>query len=230
MAGNYLVIPDLQEPFSHPKAFEFCLYLSKHYKVPKQNILCVGDETDQYWGSMYEHDPDALHTPQSELNDSIERLKKWYDAFPICRVAVSNHGMRWARKASKAGIPSMVIRSYKSIIQAPEGWNWQNRWLVDCGKAKVILTHGMEYSGKNAMRMAAELEAHNSVFGHHHSVAGIAHIRTPSQEKWSMGVGCLIDETKYAFAYGAFNRFKPVLGAGIICNDGLTPVYVPFSE
>lgn len=179
---------------------------------------------------MYEHDPNALHTPASEIAESVERLKEWYAAFPICRVAISNHGMRWAKKAAKSGIPAAVIRSYKDIIQAPAAWQWENRWVIDCGKEKVILTHGMEYGGKHAIRQAAELESHHVVFGHHHSVAGTITIRTPSGKRWAMGTGCLIDEAKYAFAYGAFNRYKPLLGAGVICGEGQIPLWIPLSE
>jgi hypothetical protein len=226
----WLVIPDLQIPFEHPRALEFCKQLAKHYGVPKENVLCVGDETDQYFGSLYEHDPDAKHTPASEIAESIERLREWYAAFPICKVAISNHGVRWARKASSAGIPSVMMRSYKQIIEAPNAWTWEQRHVIDMGKAKVILTHGMEYGGKNAIRQAVELESHNVVFGHHHSVAGVIPVVTPSQSKWAMGVGCLIDVDAYAFAYGKYNRFKPCLGAGVIFDGGRTAHWIPLHE
>jgi hypothetical protein len=119
------------------------------------------------------------------------------------------------------------MRTYQSIIEAPPTWTWEQRHIIDMGKAKVILTHGMEYGGKNAIRQAVELEAHNVVFGHHHSVAGVSMVQTPSALKWAMGVGCLIDVDAYAFSYGAYNRYKPVLGAGVICNQGLTPLFIP---
>lgn len=224
----WLVISDLQIPFEHKRALEFFKYLQRHYQVPKDHILCVGDETDQYFGSLYEHDPDAKHTPASEIAESIERLREWYAAFPICKVAISNHGIRWAKKASRAGLPSALLRSYKSIIEAPDAWEWLPRHVIDMGKAKTILTHGMEYGGIGAIRQAACLEQHNVVFGHHHSVAGVAMVQTPSALKWAMGVGCMIDIDAYAFNYGAYNRFKPVLGGGIIANQGLTPIYVPY--
>lgn len=226
----WLVIPDLQIPFEHKKALEFCKYLARHYKIPKDHILCVGDESDQIMGSMYDKDPDGTHTPMSELNETISRLKEWYAAFPVCKVAISNHGVRWARKAAHAGIPSAMMRSYKSIIEAPDAWQWEQRHVIDMGRAKVILTHGMEYGGKNAIRQAVELESHSVVFGHHHSVAGVIPIVTPSQTKWAMGVGCLIDVDAYAFAYGKYNRFKPCLGAGVIFSEGRSAHWVPLLQ
>jgi hypothetical protein len=220
-------VPDLQIPFEHKEALGFVSYLKKHFNVPKENMLCVGDETDQYFGSLYEHDPDAKHTPASEIADSIERLREWYSAFPIMKVAVSNHGMRWARKAASAGIPSAVVRRYRDIIEAPASWQWEDRWLIDMGNAKTILTHGMEYGGKHALRQAAELEAHNVIFGHHHSVAGVVHVRTPSAQKWAACGGALIDDEAYAFRYGRFARSKTIQGAIVIVNGGLTPIHIP---
>ena len=110
---NYLIISDLQIPFHEPKALEFCLYLVKHYKINKEHVICVGDEVDQYFGSKYPLSPDAPLSPIEELKSSIEELKRWYDAFPVMRLCISNHGIRWMKKASESGIPSRLLRSCK---------------------------------------------------------------------------------------------------------------------
>ena len=80
--GHFLVMSDWQIPFQHPKALEFCTYLKRHYRIPDENVYNVGDELDQYWGSLFDKDPDASLTANQEIQKSIDTLKTWYSAFP----------------------------------------------------------------------------------------------------------------------------------------------------
>ena len=114
-----LFIPDLQIPFHHKRALDFVSYVKRHYKIRDENCFCLGDETDQYFGGMWKKDPNARHTANSEIEESVDELKRWYAVFPKMKLAISNHGTRWIRKASEAEIPSIVMKQYESIIQAP---------------------------------------------------------------------------------------------------------------
>lgn len=225
---NYLAISDLQLPFEHEKALKFCKYLQRHFKIPEHNILNVGDEVDQYWGSLYKKDPNALFTPSSEINITKDKLKQWAKAFPVKRVAISNHGMRWAKKAWEAEIPKQMIRGYQEVLGIPKAWQYKYSWVIRAEKRPFTMIHGMGYSGISGHRNAAIDKKMSCVIGHLHSHAGVAVVKNADQhEIWGMNTGCLIDETSFAFHYGRDMRYKPAIGCGVILNGGMTAMWIP---
>lgn len=228
MSERYLVIPDLQIPFEAPKALEFCYYLKRHFDIPDDNVLNVGDEVDQYFGSLYKKDPDAAHTPTSEIKATKDTLKRWASHFPHMKICESNHGMRWARRAAEAEIPSQMLRRYQEVLETPDTWRWQRVWHINASRKPFLMKHGIEYSGVSAYRNAAIAEGKSVVFGHLHSSAGVAYVKTDGLDVWGMNAGCLIDADAYAFQYGKYNKFKPNLGAAVILDGGMTPIWLPY--
>ncbi len=225
---RYLFISDLQIPFEARHALKFCKHVQKEFKIPDENVFNVGDEVDQYFGSAFLKDPDALHSPLSELRETREKVMQWGRAFPKMKLATSNHGMRWAKRAFAAQIPSQMIVPYQEIIGAPDGWKWQDAWNIASSKAPIRMIHGMGYGGMYAYRTACVDTGRNIVFGHLHASAGIAHIQTAGHRSWGFCVGSLIDREAYAFHYGKDSRFKPILGVGVVLDGGLTPIFVPY--
>lgn len=228
--GRYLFISDLQIPFEAPLALKFCKAVQKEFQIPNENIYNVGDEVDLYFGSLHKKDPDAPITANQEFEIARKKLKEWYRAFPQMKIATSNHGMRWLRKAFEADIPSQVLKGYREMLDAPQGWVWKDRWNIDAGKAKIAMIHGLGYSGMNAHRQAAMDLGCNVVHGHLHSNGGIAYINTDGRQIWGMNVGCLIDEAAFAFKYGKWNRNKPVLGVGVVLDYGISPHFIPYES
>ena len=226
MNNNYLVIGDTQGPFHHDKTIPFLKRLKKEFKIPKENVLHCGDETDLCFMGNYPKNPNATYTPTGELLAAREFIKELGDVFPIMRIAISNHMLRSARKASACEIPSMVMRSYEEIIAAPEGWKWKERWEIDT-RHPVLLVHGMEFSSMYAYRQAPQMLGKSVAFGHLHTNGGTAWVKTMSYDAWGMSCGCLIDEEKYAFDYQRWNKFKPALGSGVVLNDGRMPMFIP---
>lgn len=227
--GNYLCLSDLQIPFEHEKALDFCKYVVRCFKIPDKNILCVGDEVDNLHGSIYPKDPDAGHTACGEIKEAKEKLRRWIKEFPYMRIATSNHGMRWIKKASLAELPSQMIRAYQEVLDIPQTWQYADQWLIR-EENPFILSHGTDLSGKTPYRQACELGTTSRVFGHLHSSAGIAYVNTLDKKIWAMNVGCLIDVESYAFKYERGNRFKPCLGVGVVLNNGSMPVWVPLTS
>lgn len=225
----FLVIPDLQIPFENSNALQFCRYLKRHYQIPDENVLNVGDETDGYHGGSWPKDPNGVLTPTGEIAVTREKIKEWGSIFPKMKLAISNHGLRWMRKAAGAEIPSQVLRSYEDIFQMPEGWKWKDHWVIET-KFPFRLDHGMDLGGKTPYRIAAELGTMSRVFGHLHSSAGIAYVHTQDKNIWAMNAGCLIDEDAYAFEYGKWGKFKPNLGAGVIADRGRIPIWIPLND
>lgn len=223
---NFLVISDLQIPFEHPDALAFCKYIKKHYSISDENIICAGDEVDHYYGSLYKKDPNATVTANQEIAQTKDTLKRWYSAFPLMKVANSNHQQRWMKKFTDAEIPSQLMRSYQELIEAPPGWKWADKWRIKT-KHPFIVEHGTSYSGVSGHRTAAILNGCSTVIGHLHSFAGIDHIKTQGQEIWAANSGCLIDTQAFAFHYNKNDRFQPTVGTLVVVDNGRWPMWIP---
>lgn len=224
---RFLVIPDLQIPFEARHALKFCIELKKEFRIPDENVLNVGDEVDEYFGSIYQKDPNGRHTPTSELNESKDKLKQWAKAFPHMKIAESNHGQRWAKKAAEAQIPSQMMRRYQEVLETPDTWRWQKAWKFMKLRNPFQMLHGVELSGKYPYRQAAEHYKISTVFGHL-TQAGIAWVETDTYKAWGMCVSALINRDDYAFHYAIDNRFKAPLGVGLILDSGSTPIWIPY--
>lgn len=226
MDSPYLIISDLQIPYEHRNALAFYRYLKRHYKVPANRVYCVGDETDQYWGSLYKKSVQAGHTAVQEIEASIDQLRPWYEEFPEMKLAISNHGVRWMKKALEVEVPSQLMRDYKDVIQAPKGWVWQKQWVVQ-DYHPFIVEHGDDFAGPTPHLQAANANLYSTAIGHHHTKSGIEYVNGRSGQKWGMVTGCTIDFEAYAFDYARKHLTKPVLSGGLVFNRGTTPVIIP---
>jgi hypothetical protein len=226
---RWLVISDLQVPFEASGALDFCVRLAKDFRIDQDHVLCVGDEVDQYFGSAFAKDPDQKISAREEIEETLARLNRWYRYFPKVKVAISNHGLRWAKRAFDAQIPSDLIRPYQEVIRAPKGWQWRHEWVIKA-RHPFRMIHGMGYSGMNGHRTAAIDSGISTLIGHLHSHGGVSHVNNGSRPLWGMNVGCLIDPESFAFAYGRYSRAKPTRGVGVVVDSGKTPIFVPYDE
>lgn len=228
---RFLVISDLQIPFEARHALPFAKAVQKEFGIDKDSVLNVGDELDQYWASRYDKDPNVPITATEEIKRAKEHLKEWYAAFPKMKIATSNHGMRWLQKATAAGIPSDLLRTYKEVLEAPDGWEWRDVWRIRGLKQNFDMIHGLGYSSMYSFRQIPLDRGISTVFGHLHSNAGIAIIENRNgQRLWGMNSGCLVDPEAFAFAYGKWSRFAPCLGVGVVIDDGMTPIWLPYER
>jgi hypothetical protein len=224
-----LVISDLQFPYENKNALQFCYGLKQKFNIPDENILNVGDEIDNFHGSAYPKDPDA---PDSAINEfALVRTKidMWKRKFPLMKIAISNHGIRWIKKAADAQIPSHVLKAYNEIFKLPDGWVHRDEWRFSTGlKMPFRMVHGMGYSGILGHRNATLDGQISTIIGHLHSHAGVNWIQTNGGSRmWSVNAGSLIDVDAFAFKYERYNRIKPQLGAVVIFDYGRCPVFFP---
>lgn len=217
-----LAISDTQEPFSHRDALDFVLHVKNlFYREGDQlSVVHQGDEVDQHTLGKYISNPSG-RSGGDELKESIHRLRDWYREFPKVKVCVSNHTFRVYKKAFQAGIPSEFMRSIGEVYEAPVGWVWKDRWVID----DVLFEHGENVSGPNAALNAAIQNRMKTSIGHQHSRGGVQYLDSAFDQIWGMNTGCLIDVDQYAFDYGKNLRNKPTLGCGIIVND--IPLFIP---
>lgn len=206
-----LVIPDLQIPFQHPDCLNFLSYIKDKERPTK--VIGIGDSLDSHALSKYVSNPDG-YSAGMEHKEAIKILKELYDIFPEVTEVESNHNVRLYRRAFEAGIPSSFIRSYSEIIEAPRGWSFVENIEVD----DIIFEHGHSYFGMYASRLAAINNRKSTVIGHYHGFGAIHYIANRDSMIFGMNVGCLIDDTAYAFEYGRTVRHKPTLMCGVIDN------------
>jgi hypothetical protein len=206
-----LILSDMHHPFAHPDTVPFLRALKKKYAFDK--IVCIGDEADFHNLSYHESIPD-LPGAGDELKQAIEGLKPIYELFPSVDVIESNHGSMIIRKGITAGIPSIAIKSYNDILEAPKGWTWQFDLKLRTPLGPVYFCHGKTSA---AGRLASQYGM-ATCQGHFHERAQVHYISTPEKLMYDMHVGCLADDKSLALGYNKINPKRPIVSVGIIIN------------
>lgn len=219
-SGNVLVIGDTHIPFVHPDYLDFCVSVRDEYEC--EVIVHIGDEVDNHAISYHESDPDGFSAGH-EMDMAIKELGFWYRAFPEVTVIVGNHGALPFRKAYTAGLPRKFIRSYEEIWEAPAGW----KWTLSATGNGVMYEHGLGSSGKNAALNRALDNRCSSVIGHVHSYGGVQWSQNNDGAIFGMNVGCGVDISAYAMAYGKHYPRKPTLGCGVVLRGGEEAHFIP---
>lgn len=216
-----LAIGDIHAPFEHKYYLDFLVETYNNWNC--DTVVCVGDEVDAHALSKYDPDPDGF-SPGHELEQAINHLKPFYEAFPNVKVCTSNHTVRGFKKGFEAGIPSAFFRSYREILEAPIGWEWKDKWDID----GVNYIHLEGYSGYMGALKAA-IDSHKStVGGHLHSCGGVLYVQTEFYRNFGLQTGCGIDIEKYAFKYSRLDARKATLGCGVVI-DGKEAYFIPMS-
>lgn len=220
--SRVIVIGDQHRPYEHPDYLRFIRDTKARFKC--DIIINIGDEVDNCALSRYEADPDGK-SAKDELEAAIQESKKWYKAFPNMKLVESNHGLRPFKKAYSAGLPKAYLKSYAEFMQAPKGWTWYPKIILD----KVLYFHGEPFSGENGAKSAAKAHRISTVIGHIHSWASVSYMKSFRDEIFAMNVGCGIDETKPAFNYAKDNARRPSLGCGVVL-DGREALFIPMGS
>lgn len=212
--SRVLVIPDMQIPFQHKRALDFLQRTQDEYKC--DDVICVGDEWDLAALSKYPKDPNGM-SAGDELSRARKATKPFGTAFPKLRICESNHRQRLYKRAFEAGIPEEYLADTHSYMQVPKTWKWAFQWTQD----GIVYEHGDR--GKPVALVDAN--GASTVFGHHHTEAGVWFVTRQGSSRFALNVGCLIDLNAYAFKYAVLAKRKPVLSCAVIL-DGL-PIIIP---
>ena len=149
-----------------------------------------------------------------ELEFAIQRISRWYKAFPVATVIIGNHDRMIMRKSQTSAIPSKWIKSYQEVLEVPN-WKFVERYVKD----NVQYLHG---EGGTA-RTKAKNDMMNTVQGHLHTQAYCEHFVGQKFRVFGMQVGCGIDHESYAMAYAKTGK-KPAIGCGVVLNSGKLPI------
>lgn len=202
--NRVLIIGDLHEPFCLDGYLKFCKETYSKYNCNK--VIFIGDCIDSHYSSYHETDADGLGG-RAELELAVEKLKKWYKAFPNADVTLGNHDRIIVRKAQTSNIPSKWIKEYKEVLETPN-WNF----VTDVYYDNVRYVHG-DKSGKP--RMAAKRDMISTVSGHYHTDFYCEWLFGKTRAIFAMAVGCGIDSKSYAMGYMQGGK-KEAIGCGVV--------------
>jgi predicted phosphodiesterase len=212
---NILVWSCSHIPFEHKLFLEFLKEKQRKEKCGK--VICLGDLVDNHALSMhFDQDPNGL-SPSYEIKEARQRLKQWFKAFPELLLSLGNHDERVDLKAKHVGLPRDVFRPFRDIWGLPNGW--KDAFTHEVGGVRYI--HGTGFSGDQAPEKAAIMNRQSCVIGHIHHNLKSGYMTSHRDRILYMGVGCGIDIKKYAFAYGKDFTKRPVLGCGVVKNNGV---------
>ena len=197
-----LVVGDLHEPFCLGGYLEFCQEIYAKWNC--NQVIFIGDIIDNHYSSYHESDPNGLGGGD-ELDLAIERVQKWYTAFPKADVLIGNHDRIIMRKAFSSAIPKEWIKSYNEVLGTK--WNWVESIVYD----DVLYEHGEGGQAKTK----AKNNMMSSVCGHTHTSCGVEWLVGKKYRVFGMQVGCGVDASTYAAAY-AKNFKKQAIGCGVV--------------
>jgi len=198
-----LAIGDLHEPFCLDSYLNHCKEVYAKYNCNR--VVFIGDVIDNHYSSYHETNADGMGGGD-ELDLAIERIARWYKAFPKADVTIGNHDRIISRKAQTSSIPKRWVRDYSEVLNTPN-WKFTERVVID----NVQYIHG---EGGTA-RTKSRADMMSTVQGHLH---------TQCYTEWTVGakfkvfgtqIGCGIDHESYAMAYAKAGK-KPAIGCAVI--------------
>ena len=208
---NVLVVGDLHEPFCLDGYLEFCQEQYNTWNCT--DVVMIGDIIDNHYTSFHEIDIEAEYTGKQELEYAINKIARWYKAFPDATVILGNHDRMIMRKAQTSLIPSKWIKSYKEVLEVPN-WDFVDRLEID----GVQYIHGEAGTARSKCR--ADMQ--NTIQGHLHTQCYIEHYCGQNFRVFGMQVGCGIDHDSYAMAYAKRGK-KPAIACGVVLG-GTIPI------
>lgn len=218
LIARLLCISDMHKPYGHPDTFDFLKALQAKYGF--DHVLIGGDEIDYHAISFHDSDPDLLSAGH-ELEAAIKELEPLYKLFPKADVLESNHGSLVYRKGKHHGLPRHVLKEYRDVLRAPEGWNWRETFVYQFTSGqKAFATHGVS---KDYLKAGKNLGMSFIQF-HFHNELGIRYWKVNGQLLFAMQCACLVDDTSLAMAYNKAILERPIEGcAGVI--DGMPRLF-----
>lgn len=214
---SILIIGDSHIPYEHCDYLDFCYAVSKKYKCKLH--FHIGDEVD-YHAISFHDSISELPSAGNELQLSIERLSYWYKKFPKLMLLSSNHGSLVTRRLKHHGIPVAHLKPLNELYET-EKWQWHDDILIKTKLGSIYLCHGKSGTYN---KLSREIGC-SAVQGHFHGKQEITWANSVAFERFNMFVGCGINIKSMAFAYGKNNIPQPLLGCGVIDENGI-PIIV----
>lgn len=216
--SNILVIGDLHLPFDRDGYLDHCKNVKRKYRCNK--VVFIGDIIDNHFSSYHETIPDGLGAGE-ELNQAIQKLKRWYKAFPNATVTIGNHDLIVQRKAVTAGLSKKWLKKFQDVLNVPN-WKFVEETVID----DVRYLHGTGTSGANSAWKRMLNLGQSVVMGHVHTESSIRWNATHKTLTFALLTGCGVDEKSYAMEYGKVFPKKMIVSCAVVI-DGKLPIIIP---
>lgn len=216
------VIPDLHLPYEQDYALDFIVDTFMRYGV--SDIVFIGDMVDFHTVSNHGYDPDG-YGPMYEYELTNQKLQKWFKEFPEAKYIMGNHDNRIKRIANTNGIPGAFVKSFRELFNIPDTWEIDDEFIID----NVNYSHGLKQGGIYSAANTAKLNMMSSVIGHYHAQGGVYYINNGAETIFGMSVGALVNDEALAFQYGKFNKYKSLMGCGVVINDK-EAYFIPYKK
>lgn len=215
------VIGDTHIPYEHPGYLDFCQRIFDEQGVTR--VIHIGDLLDHHALSFHDSEP-SLRGAKGERVDARERLEPWFKAFKTVQVVRGNHDAIPSRQLKKLGIdPDVFMRPLADVYGFPSGWS-EVDYVYSNG---VLYHHGHTALGVNGFRNDARDRMCNTVTGHAHGNFGVSYTATDHRLVFGCAVGCGVNNSSMAFAYGKNFKLKQIVGCAVILDEGRLPVSFP---
>jgi len=212
-----------QSPFEHPDSLAFLSTVAASYKPDL--VVMHGDEADLEFAKFQKADS---MSPIAELEHVKRFVRDVAKIFPCMLLLTSNHiHSRLKGAQAKANIPTMMMKDWPSLIEAPPDWTWRSyiiarNWLwehghdISRGARGSIIEETINRFGRPLSIMR----------GHHHGLHG-DFMRpiwvSPTQQVRMFYVGCLM-----AKRHVSYTRAPLINGAAITYRGH--PLAIPMEK
>lgn len=208
--SKVMVIGDLHCPADDSRYLAFCKQIYKKHKC--NSVIFIGDIIDLESISFHDKNPE-LPGPTEEFKETLQRVKRWYDAFPFAKVCIGNHDNRVLRKMQKLGIPGFYAKPLNEVYRVPN-WKWDWSFEID----DVFYYHGDGGNSNLPAFNKAKSMLQSVVCGHHHSKAGVMWVKGPKVQYFGMNVGCGVNLNHLALSYARPHLTKAILACGVVLD------------
>ena len=212
--SNILIIPDLHSPYTLDSFLQFCIETYNEHKC--DTVVFLGDILDNHASSFHKSDP-KLANADHELNQAKKIIAQYYKAFPIAKVCMGNHDDIVARKVFDSGLSNQFMRPISEVLETPK-WEYSDEHIIN----NILFTHG---TSRQARQRCLQ-ESISVCQGHFHSKTYLEYYQSREGVKFAMQLGCGVDRSSLAFAYGK-NFAMQQLNVGVIKNNGTLPIIIP---
>lgn len=221
MEGDALVLPDVEVPFHNAEFLNRCIELAHKWKI-KQCIV-AGDylhfDSIKHWEPSWVSDENGLHMNLSqELEVARRETKVLSQTFDNIDYVVGNHDDRFLRALNSQIFPSELTR----LLEAG------NRWRIAPYYYSILISDGEKYqiehpnsaSKISPIKLASKyrchvLQAHSHKWSIDHDISGTY---------WAINMGCVVDETRLAYAAQRHNTGESHKLGAVIVRGGFPHV------
>ena len=207
-----LVFSDTHAPYHHADALDFLEDTYKKWGCG--SIVCAGDIFDFHSQSRFNTECDA-YNPRQEYSLALEFTTELCKRFSKGVLVPGNHDTIPHRQMASIGLDPMLLKSDGEFFRFSNGWKVATLYhtIFD---GKVLIEHGLGSAGMYGAMRTAEAKRTSFVQGHIHSHAMVKYLMNYKSKIFGMNVGWLGDESSLAARYGRHNKYKGVLGCGIV--------------